>query len=69
METGNESVLAYIRRDSTRAMLIVANLGATQVSGPALRDEYRLRNRAGLPMLAARRAYIFELEQRRPTSP
>jgi glycosidase len=69
VETGNESVLAYIRRDSTRAMLIVANLGATQVSGPALRDEYRLRNRAGLPMLAARRAYIFELEQRRPTSP
>jgi alpha-amylase len=64
VETGSESVLAYIRADSARAMLVVANLGrhaAAPIVAPA---EYRLRN--PLPRtLAPRQAYIVELTTRR----
>src|SRR5437879_11754199 len=63
VETGKESVLAYIRRDSTRAVLVAANLGTTPARGLAGPPGYRLRGRTGgaLPALAPRRAYIFEL--------
>ena len=63
VETGQESVLAYIRRDSARAVLVVANLSTTAAGGIAVPQGYRLRTRAGpaLPALAPRRTYIFEL--------
>ncbi len=66
VETGKESVLAYVRRDSTRAVLVAANLGTTPAGGIAVPHGYRLRARTGgaggaLPALAPRRAYIFEL--------
>jgi glycosidase len=63
VETGDASVLAYIRQDSTRAVLVVANLGTT----PALRIStpagYGLRTR--LPQrLAPRQAYVVEMTKR-----
>jgi glycosidase len=55
VETGNDAILAYIRRDSLEAVLVAANLGTTP---------YMLRS----PLtrrLAPRRAYLFSLAQRR----
>jgi alpha-amylase len=63
VETGNESVLAYIRRDSTRAVLVVANLGKTPAPAIAAPTGYAPRTR--LPRsLAPREAYIIELTTR-----
>jgi len=61
VETGKESVLAYVRRDSTHAVLVAANLGTTPAVGIAVPQGYRLRGRAAPGALAPRRAYIFEL--------
>ena len=63
VDTRKESVLAYVRRDSTRAVLVAANLGTTPAGGFSVPHGYRLRARTGgaLPALAPRRAYIFEL--------
>jgi glycosidase len=63
VETGNESVLAYIRQDGTRAVLVVANLGKTAAQGIAPPAGYALANR--LPRtLAPRQAYIVEMTRR-----
>jgi glycosidase len=65
VETGNESVLAYIRQDSTRAVLVVANLGTTPAPSisPPPGGGYILR--AGLPRrLAPRQAYVIEMTKR-----
>ena len=69
VETGNESVLAYIRRDRTRAMWIVANLGTTTASAIAVPAGYRMRTRTALAPLASRRAYIYELLNSSPSLP
>ena len=61
VETGNESLLAYIRRNSTHAMLVVANLGSARVVGVPVPKGYRLLGRAAPVALDPRRAYIFDL--------
>ncbi|HET9384042.1 MAG TPA: hypothetical protein VFO67_02765, partial [Gemmatimonadales bacterium] len=60
VESGSESVLAYIRADSTRAVLVVANLGKTAAPNVTLPAEYRSRT-ALARTLAPRRAYTYEL--------
>ena len=54
VETGSDAVLAYIRRDSTGAVLVAANLGTTPfvLHGPLVRR------------LAPRQAYVFALPRR-----
>ena len=89
LETGNEAVLAYVRKDPSSMALVLANLGSTVVEGIALSSSgrvaearrYTLRNLLGgpsaqplvideegrirgylpLPMLAPRKAYVFEM--------
>src|SRR5881396_1495862 len=67
VETGNESVLAYLRKAPSVEVLIVANLGTKPAAPFALPGRYTLRNllhpganRSSLPTLAPRQAYIFE---------
>lgn len=63
VESGNESVLTYIRADSARAVLVVANLGKTAAPNVTLPAGYRSRT----PLtrtLAPRRAYTYELTKR-----
>jgi glycosidase len=36
LETGNDAVMAYLRKDSTQVALVIANLGSTAVEGVAL---------------------------------
>jgi len=63
VETGNESVLAYIRRDSSRAVLVVVNLGKTAAAPVKPPAGYVQRN--PLPRtLAPRQAYIVEMTKR-----
>jgi len=70
--TGSESVLAYIRKDGAREVLVVANLDATPAAAFALPGRYRLQslvgqraNRTSLPpQLAARTAYVYETTKR-----
>ena len=52
--TDNDAILAYIRRDSTEAVLVAANLGKTPYTlrGPLVRR------------LAPRHAYLFTIPQR-----
>ncbi|OLC85442.1 MAG: alpha-amylase [Gemmatimonadetes bacterium] len=52
--TDNDAILAYIRRDSTEAVLVAANLGKTPYTlrGPLVRR------------LAPRHAYLFSIPQR-----
>jgi glycosidase len=71
VETGNESVLAYIRKDGSRQVLVVANLGKTPAAPFSLPGRYTLRSLVGgaetrttIPPLAARRAYIYQMSQR-----
>ena len=68
--TGSEAVLAYIRKDGARQVLVVANLGSRPAAAFALPGRYRLRsvlrrspNRSSLPPLAARTAYVYEITQ------
>jgi len=68
--TGNEAVIAYIRRDSAGQVLVVANLGKTPAQ-LALPGRFTLRslvspggNLTALPPLAPRTAYIYALTQR-----
>jgi len=61
VETGNESLLAYIRRDSTHAMLIVANLGNALAIGVPVPKGYRLLGRPAPVALDPRSANILEL--------
>ena len=70
VETGNEALLAYVRKDSTGQVLVVANLGTTaaMLAFPG-RFSYRSlltpgRTRSTLPTLQPRTAYIYEITQR-----
>ena len=63
VESGSESVMAYIRADSARAVLVVANLGVTAAPNVTVPAQYGSRT----PLtrtLAPRRAYIYELSKR-----
>jgi glycosidase len=69
--TGNESVLAYIRKKGSREVLVVANLGPRPAPVFALPGRYRLRsligsrvNRTTLPPIGARQAYVYEMTVR-----
>lgn len=42
LEAGNDAVAAYLRRDGDRAVLVVANLGTTPLSGIALSSAERV---------------------------
>ena len=71
LETGNESVLAYLRGSGSTQVLVVANLGTTPAAPFALPGRYTLRNlvrpganRSSLPTLAPRQAYVYELTRR-----
>src|SRR5438477_190257 len=61
VETGNESLLAYVRRNRTHAVLVVANLGNAPVVGVPIPKGYRLFGQAAPVALDPRRAYIFDL--------
>ncbi len=70
VETGNDALLAYMRKDGTAQVFVVANLG-TSPATLALpgRFSYRSlltpgRTRASLPTLQPRTAYIYEITQR-----
>lgn len=63
VETGSESVLAYLRQDSSRAVFVVANLGKTSV--PAIGAPVGYTSRTPIRgRLAPRRAYIYEVSKR-----
>jgi len=73
VETGSESVLAYVRKapPPSGEVLVVANLGAKPAAPFALPGRYTLKNllhpganRSSLPTLAPRQAYIFEITRR-----
>jgi glycosidase len=68
--TGNESVLAYLRKDGAGQVLVVANLGKVPAT-VSLPGRFTLRslltpgrNRTALPRLAPRTAYIYEMTVR-----
>jgi alpha-amylase len=63
IETGSESVLAYVRQDSARPVLVVANLGTTPA--PAVGSPAGHVARTRVPRtLAPRQAYIIEMTKR-----
>jgi len=70
VETGNDALLAYMRKDGTAQVLVVANLGTTPATlAVPGRFSYRSlltvgRTRASLPTLQPRTAYIYEITQR-----
>lgn len=67
--SGSDAVLAYIRSDARRPVLVVANLGTTAEPPLALpQGRWRLRSLLGpegtlatLPTLAPRHVYVFEM--------
>ncbi|HEV8380092.1 MAG TPA: alpha-amylase family glycosyl hydrolase [Gemmatimonadales bacterium] len=70
IETGSESVLAYMRRRDSSLVLVLVNLGGATAPAPAIgHAQFRWRDllvkgssgRAPLPRLAPRRAYVYEL--------
>lgn len=69
VETGRDAVLAYIRSDAHRPVLVVANLGTEAEAPLALpRGRWRLRSMLGsegtltaVPVLAPRHVYVFEM--------
>ena len=70
VDTGNESLLAYLRTNGSRRVLVVANLGKVPASF-SLPGRFTLRslltpgrNRTGLPTLAPRTAYVYEMTPR-----
>ena len=65
--TGNESLLAYLRTDGSRRVLVVVNLGKVPAT-LTLPGRFTLRslltpgrNRTALPRLEPRTAYIYEM--------
>jgi glycosidase len=71
VETGNESVLAYLRGSGSSQVLVIANLSAKPAAPFALPGRYSLRsllhpgaNRSSLPTLAPRTAYVYEIKPR-----
>jgi glycosidase len=70
VDTGNESLLAYLRTNGSRRVLVVVNLGKTPAR-LSLPGRFTLRsllapgrNRTALPTLAPRTAYIYEMTRR-----
>ena len=70
VDTGNESLLAYLRKDGSRQVLVVVNLGKVPATW-SLPGRFTLRsllapgrNRPALPALAPRTAYIYEMTRR-----
>jgi glycosidase len=70
VDTGNESLLAYLRKDGSREVLVVVNLGKAPARW-SLPGRFTLRslltpgrNRTGLPTLAPRTAYIYDMTRR-----
>ncbi|MGH7520013.1 MAG: alpha-amylase family glycosyl hydrolase, partial [Gemmatimonadales bacterium] len=63
VETGNEAVLAYIRQDGARAVLVLANLGTAAAASIATPAGYVPRTRVPRT-LAPRQAYIVEMTKR-----
>jgi len=70
VDTGNESLLAYLRNDGSSRVLVVVNLGKVPASF-SLPGRFTLRslltpgrNRTALPRLEPRTAYIYEMTQR-----
>ncbi len=70
VDTGNESLLAYLRQDGSSRVLIVVNLGKVPAR-LSLPGRFTLRslltpgrNRTALPTLEPRTAYIYETTQR-----
>ena len=72
--TGRDAVLAYIRSDATRPVLVVANLGVdSQAPLPLPQGRWKLRSLLGpegtppgeggpLPTLAPKHVYVFEMQ-------
>jgi len=70
VDTGNDSLLAYLRNDGSSRVLVVVNLGKVPASF-SLPGRFTLRslltpgrNRTALPRLEPRTAYIYEMTQR-----
>jgi glycosidase len=70
IDTGNESLLAYLRKDGSSQVLVVVNLGKVATT-LALPGNFTLRslltpgrNRTALPKLEPRTAYIYEMTPR-----
>jgi len=70
VDTGNESVLAYLRKNDSSRVLVVVNLGKVPAT-LSLPGRFTLRslltpgrNRTALPGLEPRTAYIYEMTQR-----
>ena len=68
--TGNESLLAYVRKDASSRVLVVVNLGTVPAT-LSLPGRFTLRsllnprrNRTALPRLEPRTAYIYEMTRR-----
>jgi glycosidase len=70
VDTGNESLLAYVRTNGSRRVLVVVNLGKVPAR-LSLPGRFTLRslltpgrNRTTLPTLEPRTAYIYEMTRR-----
>ncbi len=70
VDTGNEAVLGYLRKDGSSRVLVVVNLGTVPATF-SLPGRFTLRslltpgrNRTALPTLEPRTAYIYETTQR-----
>jgi len=70
VDTGNESLLAYLRNDGSSRVLVVVNLGKVPAT-LSLPGRFTLRslltpgrNRTALPRLEPRTAYIYEMTRR-----
>ncbi len=70
VDTGNESLLAYLRKDGSSRVLVVVNLGKVPAT-LSLPGRFTLRslltpgrNRTAVPRLEPRTAYIYEMTQR-----
>jgi len=70
VDTGNESLLAYLRKDGSSRVLVVVNLGKVPAT-LSLSGRFTLRslltpgrNRTALPRLEPRTAYIYEMTRR-----
>ena len=70
VDTGNESLLAYLRKDGSNRVLVVVNLGKVPASW-SLPGPFTLRslltpgrNRTVLPRLEPRTTYIYEMTPR-----
>jgi glycosidase len=63
LTTTSDAVVAFVRRESSRAMLVVGNLGSVPIAASAVTSlDSILRGRSGPPrMLAPREIYLLEI--------